>query len=329
MKDLLGLEQLSAEQIGYILDVARPMKSLFTRSIKKVPALRGRTVALLFFEPSTRTRSSFELAAKRLSSDTLSFTTSTSSVTKGESLLDTAKTFEAMKVDFIVVRHGASGAPELIAKAVKAHVINAGDGSHEHPTQGLLDIFTILEKKRKIEGLKVVVLGDILHSRVARSNLWGLTKLGAHVTVCGPATLIPAGLSAVFGPRVSVATDLAEAVEGADVINVLRLQRERQQGAYFPTEREYSELFGLTTERLRRAKPDCLVLHPGPMNRGLEISSEVADGPRSQILEQVTNGIAVRMAVLHLFSGPEGLPAVPPQEKQTTKSVQTTFKVLT
>lgn len=328
MKDLLGLEQLSAEQIGYILDVARPMKNLFTRSIKKVPALRGRTVALLFFEPSTRTRSSFELAAKRLSADTLSFTSSTSSVTKGESLLDTAKTFEAMKVDFIVVRHAASGATELIAKAVKAHVINAGDGSHEHPTQGLLDIFSILEKKRKVEGLKVVILGDILHSRVARSNLWGLTKLGAHVTVCGPATLIPAGLPEIFGPRVTVSTDLGEALDGADVINVLRLQRERQQGDYFPTLREYTELFGLNTERLRRAKPDCLVLHPGPMNRGLEISSEVADGPRSQILEQVTNGIAVRMAVLHLFSSPEGLPATPPEGKQTAKAVQTTFKAV-
>lgn len=328
MKDLLGLESLSAEQIGYILDVARPMKNLFTRSIKKVPALRGRTVALLFFEPSTRTRSSFELAAKRLSADTLSFTASTSSVTKGESLLDTAKTYEAMKVDFLVMRHAASGAPELVASAVKAHVINAGDGSHEHPTQGLLDIFTILEKKRKIEGLKVVILGDILHSRVARSNLWGLTKLGAHVTVCGPSTLIPAGLTDVFGPRVTVSTDLEEALDGADVINVLRLQRERQQGDYFPTLREYTELFGLTTDRLRRAKPDCLVLHPGPMNRGLEISSEVADGPRSQILDQVTNGIAVRMAVLHLFAGPEGLPATVPDGKQTAKAVQTTFKAL-
>jgi aspartate carbamoyltransferase catalytic subunit len=328
MKDLLGLESLSAEQIGYILDVARPMKSLFTRSIKKVPVLRGKTVALLFFEASTRTRSSFELAAKRLSADTLSFTASTSSVTKGESLLDTAKTYEAMKVDFLVMRHSASGAPALVAPEVKAHVINAGDGSHEHPTQGLLDLFTILEKKRKMEGLRVVILGDILHSRVARSNLWGLTKLGAHVTVCGPATLIPPGLPDIFGPSVSVSTDLDEALDGADVINVLRLQRERQQGDYFPTLREYTELFGLTTERLRRAKPDCLVLHPGPMNRGLEISSEVADGPRSQILEQVTNGIAVRMAVLHLFSGPDGLPSVIPDRLRTAKAVQTTFKAL-
>ncbi len=327
MKDLIGLEPLSASQIEYILDVARPMKSLFTRSIKKVPALRGKTVALLFFEASTRTRSSFELAAKRLSADTLSFTTSTSSVTKGESLLDTAKTYEAMKVDFMVMRHSASGAPELVGQAVKCRVINAGDGSHEHPTQGLLDIFTILEKKKKIDGLKVVIVGDIAHSRVARSDLWGLTKLGAQVTVCGPATLIPPGLTEVFGPRVTVATDLDEALDGADVINVLRLQRERQQGDYFPTVREYTELFGLTTDRLRKAKPDCLVLHPGPMNRGIEISSEVADGPRSQILEQVTNGIAVRMAVLYLFAGPDGLPAAS-ETKKGARAVQTSLKAL-
>lgn len=327
MKDLLGLESLTPAQIEHILDVARPMKSLFTRSIKKVPALRGKTVALLFFEASTRTRSSFELAAKRLSADTLSFASSTSSVTKGESLLDTAKTYEAMKVDFMVIRHAASGAPELVAQAVKARVINAGDGSHEHPTQGLLDIYTILEKKKRIDGLKVVIVGDILHSRVARSNLWGLTKLGAHVTVCGPSTLIPAGLSEVFGPKVSVSTRLDEALEGADVINVLRLQRERQQGDYFPTVREYTELFGLNTDRLRKAKPDCLVLHPGPMNRGVEISSEVADGPRSMILEQVTNGIAVRMAVLYVFANPEGLPATPPDGKQAAKAV-TALKAL-
>jgi len=328
VKDLLGLEPLSIAQIETVLDVARPMKNLFTRSIKKVPALRGKTVALVFFEPSTRTRGSFELAAKRLSADTLNFTASTSSVTKGESLIDTAKTYEAMKVDFMVVRHAASGAPELIARAVKARVINAGDGSHEHPTQGLLDIFTIREKKKKIEGLKVVILGDILHSRVARSNLWGLTKLGARVTVCGPATLIPAGLSDVFGPRVTVSTNLDEALADADVVNVLRLQRERQQGDYFPTVREYTELFGLTTERLQKAKPDCLVLHPGPMNRGIEISSEVADGPQSQILEQVTNGIAVRMAVLYLWSGPEGLPANRPEAQKAAKAVHTSLKAI-
>ncbi len=321
MKDLIGLESLTAAQIEHVLNVARPMKNLFTRSIKKVPALRGKTVALLFFEPSTRTRSSFELAAKRLSADTLSFTASTSSVAKGESLIDTAKTYEAMKVDFIVMRHSASGAPDLVAQAVKARVINAGDGSHEHPTQGLLDLFTILEKKKRVDGLKVVIVGDILHSRVARSNLWGLTKLGAQVTVCGPSTLIPAGLPEIFGPKISVSTNLDEALDGADVINVLRLQLERQQGDYFPTVREYTELFGLNTDRLRKAKPDCLVLHPGPMNRGVEISSEVADGPRSQILEQVTNGIAVRMAVLYLFTGANGLPATPPDGKKAAKAV--------
>jgi len=321
VKDLIGLESLTAAQIEHVLNVARPMKNLFTRSIKKVPALRGKTVALLFFEPSTRTRSSFELAAKRLSADTLSFTASTSSVAKGESLIDTAKTYEAMKVDFIVMRHSASGAPDLVAQAVKARVINAGDGSHEHPTQGLLDLFTILEKKKRVDGLKVVIVGDILHSRVARSNLWGLTKLGAQVTVCGPSTLIPAGLPEIFGPKISVSTNLDEALDGADVINVLRLQLERQQGDYFPTVREYTELFGLNTDRLRKAKPDCLVLHPGPMNRGVEISSEVADGPRSQILEQVTNGIAVRMAVLYLFTGANGLPATPPDGKKAAKAV--------
>lgn len=284
------------------------MKALFTRSIKKVPALRGKTVALLFFEPSTRTRASFELAAKRLSADTLNLAISTSSVTKGESLLDTVKTLEAMKVDYIVLRHSASGAPDLVAPAVKARVINAGDGSHEHPTQGLLDLFTILEKKRRIEGLRVAIIGDILHSRVARSNLWGLNKLGAQVTVCAPGTLIPKGVEDAFGGKVRVTYRIEEALEGADIVNVLRLQRERQEGNYLPSLREYTELYGLTPERLRLARPDCWVLHPGPMNRGVEISSEVADGPRSAILEQVTNGIAVRMAVLYLYSGPDGLP---------------------
>jgi aspartate carbamoyltransferase catalytic subunit len=328
MKDLLGLESLSPAQIELILETARPMKDLFTRSIKKVPTLRGRTVALLFFEASTRTRSSFELAAKRLSADTLSFTAATSSVTKGESLIDTAKTYESMKVDFMVIRHASSGAPELIARETKARVINAGDGSREHPTQGLLDLFTIREKKGRLEGLNVTILGDILHSRVARSNLWGLTKLGAKVTVCGPATLIPPGVAEAFGGSVRVSTNLDEALEGADVVNVLRLQMERHAGDYFPTVREYTELFGLTTERLRRAKPDCVVLHPGPMNRGVEISSEVADGPRSMILEQVTNGIAVRMAVLYLFSGPDGLPDHPRPGAKSAKSVAATLETL-
>jgi aspartate carbamoyltransferase catalytic subunit len=233
-----------------------------------------------------------------------------------------------MKVDFMVIRHGASGAPALVAREVKARIINAGDGSHEHPTQGLLDIFTILEKKKRVEGLKVVIVGDILHSRVARSNLWGLTKLGAQVTVCGPATLIPPGVEEIFGKNARVATKLEEALEGADVINVLRLQRERQQGDYFPSLREYTELFGLNTDRLRLARPDCLVLHPGPMNRGVEISSEVADGPRSMILEQVTNGIAVRMAVLHAYAGPEGLPANVSDTKKAFKAVESSVKGL-
>ncbi len=321
MKDLIGLEHLSGAQIEHILETARPMKSLFTRSIKKVPVLRGKTVALVFFEASTRTRSSFELAAKRLSADTLNLAMSTSSVTKGESLLDTMKTFEAMKVDFMVLRHSSSGATELVGRDTKAHVINAGDGSHEHPTQGLLDIFTILEKKKRVDGLNVVIVGDILHSRVARSNFWGLAKLGAHITVCGPATLIPKGIEDVFGRKVRVCYKMEEALKDADVINVLRLQRERQEGDFFPSLREYTELYGLNSERLRLAKPDCLVLHPGPMNRGIEISSEVADGPRSMILEQVTNGIAIRMAVLYLFSGPNGFPANISAAKKGKKSL--------
>jgi aspartate carbamoyltransferase catalytic subunit len=303
VKDLLGLEHLSRLQIERVLDQARPMKDVFMRSIKKVPALRGKTVALLFFEPSTRTRTSFELAAKRLSADTLDISIPASSVSKGESLLDTVKNLEAMKVDYIVLRHGTSGAPDLIAPEVKAHVINAGDGSHEHPTQGLLDLYTIRDKKKRIEGLHVAIVGDILHSRVARSNLWGLAKMGARVTLCGPATLIPAGAEQAFGGKVRVCYKLEEALEDADVVNVLRLQRERQKEHLFPSLREYTALYGVTAERLRGARPDCLVLHPGPMNRGVEISSDAADGPRSVILEQVTNGIAVRMAVLYLFSG--------------------------
>ena len=303
IKDLLGLEYLSKLQIEQILDQARPMKQLFTRSVKKAPALRGRTVALVFFEPSTRTRTSFELAAKRLSADTLNIAASTSSVQKGESLIDTAKTLEAMKADFLVLRHSASGAPHLIAREIKMHVLNAGDGSHEHPTQGLLDIFTILEKKKKIEGLKVAILGDVAHSRVARSNLWALTKLGAHVTVCAPETLLPMGLSNVFGGNVTVTSHVDEAVKDADVINVLRLQVERQKENLMPSIREYSALFGLNLSRLHLAKRDCIVLHPGPMNRGVEITSEVADSHQSVILEQVTNGVAVRMSALYWLAG--------------------------
>jgi len=303
LNHLLGLEYLSKHQIEAILDQARPMKQLFTRSVKKVPALRGRTVALVFFEPSTRTRSSFELAAKRLSADVLNVSASTSSVQKGESLIDTAKTIEAMQADFIVLRHAASGAPHLIAREVKSRVVNAGDGQHEHPTQGLLDIFTILDKKKKIEGLKVTILGDIAHSRVARSNLWALTKLGAHVTVCGPETLIPPGLRDIFGPNVTVTSHVEDAVKDADAINVLRLQLERQKENLMPSVREYAELFGLNAQRLALAKRDCIVLHPGPMNRGVEITSDVADSHQSVILEQVTNGIAVRMAALYWLTG--------------------------
>jgi len=302
-KDLLGLEYLSKAQIEEIIEHAKPMKQLFTRSVKKVPALRGKTVALVFFEPSTRTRVSFELAAKRLSADTLSIAASTSSVQKGESLIDTVKTLEAMNVDYLILRHSSSGAPHLVAREVKAHVINAGDGAHEHPTQGLLDAFTILEKKGKFEGLKVVILGDVAHSRVARSNMWALTKLGARVVVCAPPTLIPPGLPEIFNGQVSVTSKIDEALEGADVVNVLRLQLERQKENLMPSIREYTELFGLNLSRLALAKRDCIVLHPGPMNRGVEITSEVADSHQSVILSQVTNGIAVRMSVLYWLTG--------------------------
>lgn len=299
-KDFLGLEYLSKEEIELVLDTAIPFKKLFTRSIKKVPTLRGKTVALLFYEPSTRTRASFELAAKRLSADTLNISVSASSVTKGESLLDTAKNLEAMKIDFIVIRHASSGAAELLARNLKARIINAGDGSHEHPTQGLLDIYTIKEHTKRIAGLKVVIIGDILHSRVARSNIWGLSKLGAQVTICGPGTLLPKEFGKI---GVQIANNINEAVRDADVVNILRLQFERQHDNLIPSIREYNRSYGVTPEVLKNAKKNCLVLHPGPMNRGVEISSEVADGPQSVILEQVTNGIAVRMAVLYLLGG--------------------------
>ncbi len=299
-KDFLGLEYLSKEEIELVLDTAIPFKKLFTRSIKKVPTLRGKTVALLFYEPSTRTRASFELAAKRLSADTLNISVSASSVTKGESLLDTAKNLEAMKIDFIVIRHASSGAAELLARNLKARIINAGDDSHEHPTQGLLDIYTIKEHTKRIAGLKVVIIGDILHSRVARSNIWGLSKLGAQVTICGPGTLLPKEFGKI---GVQVADNIHEAVRDADVVNILRLQFERQHDNLIPSIREYNRSYGVTPEVLKNAKKNCLVLHPGPMNRGVEISSEVADGPQSVILEQVTNGIAVRMAVLYLLGG--------------------------
>ena len=299
-KDLLGLEYLDKEEINLILETARPFKELFTRSVKKVPPLRGKTVVLLFYEPSTRTRISFELAAKRLSADVLNISASTSSVAKGESLIDTAKTLEAMKADFVVIRHSMSGAPQILARTISASIINAGDGTHEHPTQGLLDMFTIWEKKERLSGLKVAIVGDILHSRVARSNIWGLNKMGAKVYVVGPATLMPPKIEQM---GVKIFYDLDEIIDELDVINILRIQIERQKENLFPSLREYNEIFGITDERLKRAKKDLLVMHPGPMNRGIEISSSVAEGSRSVITEQVTNGIAVRMAVLYLLAG--------------------------
>jgi len=297
-KDLLGLEELSAEEIEFILTTTASFKEVSTREVKKVPALRGKTVANLFFEPSTRTRTSFELAAKRLSADIVNFSPSTSSLVKGETILDTGENLEAMKMDCFIVRHGCAGVVEFLAKRLKASFINAGDGSHEHPTQGLLDIFTIKEKKGRIKGLKVTILGDIRHSRVARSNLWGLLKLGARVTLCGPPTLIPPGIEST-GARVTY--DLREGLEGADAVNILRIQMERQKENYFPSLREYRRCYQVNAETLRWAKPDTLIMHPGPMNRGLEISSEAAECGNSVILPQVENGIAVRMAVLYLL----------------------------
>ena len=303
-KDLLGLEYLSAEEIEFILYTASSFKEVTTRQIKKVPALRGKTVVNLFYEPSTRTRTSFELAAKRLSADVINITTESSSVKKGETLIDTGRNIEALKIDIIVVRHDCSGAPNILARSVRSSVVNAGDGWHEHPTQALLDMFTLKEKLGKIEGLKVSIIGDIAHSRVARSNIWGLTKLGAKVTLVGPTTLVPSGFEKL---GVRVAHRLDDVLEGADVINLLRIQHERQRKEYFPGLGEYISLFGLTKARAARLKPGCLIMHPGPINRGVEIDSEVADGAGSVILEQVTNGIAVRMAVLYLCAGGAGL----------------------
>ena len=302
-KDLLGIAGLDADEISLILDTAVAMKEVGARTIKKVPALRGRTVVNLFFEPSTRTRTSFEIAEKRLSADTLSIATATSSVTKGETLADTVRNLEAMSPDMIVMRHAASGAPHLLSRICRSAIINAGDGMHEHPTQALLDAFTIREHKRRLRGLKVAIVGDLLHSRVLRSNVLLLNTMGADVWLCGPATLMPAGIER-FGVRWT--TSVEEAVEGADVVMLLRIQQERMHGHFFPSLREYFTLFGMTPARLRLAKPDVIVMHPGPMNRGVEIDSAVADGPYSVILEQVANGVAVRMAVLYLLSGREG-----------------------
>lgn len=298
---LLGLEGLSAREIERILHDAAGFKDVFTRTVKKIPALRGRTVVNLFFENSTRTRTSFELAAKRLSADLVNFSVSTSSVTKGESLLDTARTIKALGADVIVMRHGCSGAPHFLARRLPGvSIVNAGDGCHEHPTQGLLDMFTILEKKDRMDGLTVAIVGDILHSRVARSNVWGLTKLGARVRLVGPRTLIPRDLNI---PGVEVHYDLRDGLDGADVINVLRIQRERMEANLFPSIREYQLMYGITAQRLAWARPDAILMHPGPVNRGIEVDQEVADGPRSTIDEQVTNGVAIRMAVLYLLSG--------------------------
>jgi aspartate carbamoyltransferase catalytic subunit len=301
-KHLLTLEELTREEIELILDNTTGFKEIFTRSIKKVPALRGKTVVNLFYENSTRTRTSFEIAAKRLSADVINFSVSTSSVQKGESLLDTAHTIEALGADIIIMRHSCPGAPQLLTRHINASVINAGDGPHEHPTQGLLDAFTIKEMKGRFEGLNVVILGDITHSRVARSNIWALTKLGAKITIAGPSTLLPKAFARL---GIRICTNLREAIQGADVINLLRIQMERQRKNLFPSIREYSLLYGLTEERLKWAKKDVLIMHPGPINRGVEISQEVADGSHSVILRQVTNGVAVRMAVLYLLSGGE------------------------
>jgi aspartate carbamoyltransferase catalytic subunit len=299
-KDLLGIEELSPEEIELILDTATSMKEIGTRPIKKVPTLRGRTVVNLFFEPSTRTRASFEIAEKRLSADSLNFGSSGSSMAKGESLLDTTRNLEAMAPDILVMRHGASGAAHFMARHSKASVVNAGDGMHEHPTQALLDAFTIRERKGRLSGLRVAIVGDILHSRVCRSNLWLLGKMGAEVVVSGPGTLIPPGIEKL-GAKVTRTLD--QAVEGADVVMMLRVQLERMAANYIPSAREYFRLYGLTVKRLSRAKADVILMHPGPMNRGVEIESAVADGPYSVILDQVSNGVAVRMAVLYLLAG--------------------------
>lgn len=299
-KDLLALEPLSPDQIGLILDTAEPFKEISERAIKKVPTLRGATIVNLFFESSTRTRISFEFAEKRLSADTVNVAVSGSSIEKGETLVDSARNLEAMRIDMVVIRHGASGAAHFLAERIKSNVINAGDGMHEHPTQGLLDLLTLRDHFKKLEGLKVCIVGDVLHSRVARSSIWGLRKMGAEVAVCGPRSLLP---NAIEEFEVKIFDRVEEAIEWADALNILRLQLERMQAGYIPSVREYNRVFGVTRARLERASRDILIMHPGPMNRGVEIDSDVADGPFSVILDQVTNGVAIRMAVLYLLSG--------------------------
>jgi len=310
-KDLLDLQSLSAEEILTVLDTAREFKAVGKRPIKKLPTLRGKTVVNLFVEPSTRTRISFELAAQRLSADVINFTAEASSLRKGETLKDTARNLEALRVDTIILRHSAAGAPHFLARVLAAHVVNAGDGAHEHPTQGLLDLFTMREKFGRIAGLKVTIVGDILYSRVARSNIWGLQKLGAQVTLCGPPTLVPRAFEAL-GCR--VVYRLEEALREADVINLLRIQHERQRRSAFPGLGEYTSLFGITRARLAELRPGALIMHPGPINRGVEVDSDVADGERSVILEQVTNGLAVRMAVLYLIHSAHARDASPAGE---------------
>lgn len=304
-KDLLGIRELTPEEITLILDTAEAFHEVSLREIKKVPTLRGKTVVHLFFEPSTRTRTSFEIAAKRLSADTVTISVATSSVVKGETLIDTARTLEAMAPDALIIRHQSAGVPHQLAERLAISVINAGDGAHEHPTQALLDAFTIRQRKGRIAGLKVAIVGDILHSRVARSNTYLLTKLGARVFVTGPLTLIPPAYEQLVEEGLTVTPRLEEALEGADVVMALRIQRERQQECFFPSLKEYAVRFGLTRERLRLARDDVIILHPGPVNRGVEISSDVADGPASLILDQVASGVAVRMAVLYLLIGGE------------------------
>ena len=299
-KDLLGLRELSAAEINFVLETADAFKQVGTREVKKVPALQGKTLINLFVEPSTRTRTSFELAAKRLSADIVNISAASSSLTKGETLIDTARVLEANHADIIVLRHSSAGAPQFLASRIGASVINAGDGAHEHPTQGLLDLYTIRDKKGGVAGLHVAIIGDILFSRVARSNIFGLLKLGARVTLVGPSTLVPREFEKL---GVTVSYDIDEVLPTADVVNLLRIQHERQRKEYFPGLGEYIRLFGLTKDRAKLLKPDCLIMHPGPINRGVEIDSELADGAQSVILDQVTNGLAIRMAVLYLCGG--------------------------
>jgi aspartate carbamoyltransferase catalytic subunit len=302
-RHLLGISELSAGEITHLLDTAETFRDVSRREIKKVPALRGRTVINLFFEPSTRTRTSFEIAAKRLSADAVNISVSNSSVSKGETLLDTARNLEAMSPDCIVLRHSMAGAPYHLAKICSASIVNAGDGAHEHPTQALLDALTIRERKGRIAGLNVAIIGDMLHSRVARSNIHLLTKLGATVRIAGPGTMVPPEFAQLVNEGLRIEQSVTAAVEGADVVMILRIQRERQDTAFFPSLREYAVHFGLHTNHLERAAPDAIVMHPGPINRGIEIASELADGNRSLILDQVANGVAVRMAVLYLLAG--------------------------